>query len=58
LQVCKKLRKLDLAANKITELPSTFGELDSLEDAHFGTDREPERKDFTFGNHIQKLPDA
>lgn len=57
LQVCKKLRYLDLCGNHLTELPESFGELECLEYVHFGSKfDELERKDWINGNWLTKLP--
>ncbi|XP_070185155.1 leucine-rich repeat protein SHOC-2-like [Littorina saxatilis] len=56
-QVCKKLRYLDLCGNHLTELPESFGELESLEFVHFGSMLdELERKDYINGNWLRQLP--
>ena len=56
-QVCKKLRYLDVCGNHLTQLPESFGELESLEFAHFGSMLEElERKNYTNGNWLCQLP--
>ncbi|KAK7507213.1 hypothetical protein BaRGS_00001148, partial [Batillaria attramentaria] len=56
-KVCKKLQHLNLCGNHLTELPESFGELESLEFVHFGSMLdEIERSNWVNGNWLQQLP--